>query len=585
MKRLAWWAVAVLATGCGKSDDKGEPQGPRNGSTVYPDGSIDATAACQPGTPTTLAAPVLRMNVDSDTGWYSSPAITELSDGATTTRALVVPSYSIDVYDAAGTALSHVPYGGATADRIYAPAPIGDLDGDGITDLVVGSSDGTVAAYEWTAQGFVLKPSWAGASTCSDGDCPETRGMAAADLDGDGSVEIAFTTTNTAENGAQVFVLDATGSLYEPAGATWPAWPRYNTLTGPGGDADFNGQGNHGYGCYGLNVGIGNIDDDAELEILATYDNHHINAFNPDGTSLLASSWFTNRANEFEGNRLGWGQFIRYADPTVEEQHYHLHQGEWPGPTTAMWLQWTASPPSVADIDGDGQNEVVGFPNGERNEPYETQAYLLMVLEGNYGDGEAAAMRTPGFAFLPSSDKPPVREPGDWYPPDGVPAPAIVNLLGDAAPEIVVSLNDGFVYAFSSTGERLWRYDYSQGEPRTYASEPTVADLDGDGRPEVLVGLYSLDPGGGHLVVLANTGALYFDVPLPNQGSNGNGIGAPAAPTVGDLDGDGTLEIAVLTFDHGVDVFTVPGSGDGCMPWPTGRGNYWRNGQGPAYVP
>jgi hypothetical protein len=53
---------------------------------------------------------------------------------------------------------------------------------------------------------------------------------------------------------------------------------------------------------------------------------------------------------------------------------------------------------------------------------------------------------------------------------------------------------------------------------------------------------------------------------------------------VADLDGDGTLEIVLLTFDHGVDVYNVPSSGTGCLPWPTGRGNLLRNGQGPAYV-
>jgi hypothetical protein len=53
---------------------------------------------------------------------------------------------------------------------------------------------------------------------------------------------------------------------------------------------------------------------------------------------------------------------------------------------------------------------------------------------------------------------------------------------------------------------------------------------------------------------------------------------------VADLDGDGNLEIVLLTFDHGVDVYTVPGSGTQCLPWPTGRGNLLRNGQGPAYV-
>jgi hypothetical protein len=160
----------------------------------------------------------------------------------------------------------------------------------------------------------------------------------------------------------------------------------------------------------------------------------------------------------------------------------------------------------------------------------------------------------------------------------------VANLLGDARPEVVASLNDGYVYAYSPDNQLLWKYDYAKGGSKVYASEPVLADLNDDGRPEVVFGTYSLQPNGGHLVILANTGALLFDVVLPNQGMNGNGIGVPAAPTVGDLDGDGQLEIAVVTFDHGVDVFTVPGSKTSCMPWPTGRGSYLRNGQGPAYV-
>src|SRR5207249_817406 len=102
-------------------------------------------------------------------------------------------------------------------------------------------------------------------------------------------------------------------------------------------DADWNGQGNHGYGCYGENVGIGNVDGDAELEILVTYDNHHINAFNPDGTSVLASDWYTNRDPKYLGMRMGWGQFIRWADLKVEDDHYHLHTGDWPSVDSTMW--------------------------------------------------------------------------------------------------------------------------------------------------------------------------------------------------------------------------------------------------------
>jgi hypothetical protein len=46
-----------------------------------------------------------------------------------------------------------------------------------------------------------------------------------------------------------------------------------------------------------------------------------------------------------------------------------------------------------------------------------------------------------------------------------------------------------------------------------------------------------------------------------------------------DLDGDGRLEIFVQTFDHGMDVFTVPGSAGNCKPWPTARGGPLRMGQ------
>jgi hypothetical protein len=180
------------------------------------------------------------------------------------------------------------------------------------------------------------------------------------------------------------------------------------------------------------------------------------------------------------------------------------------------------------------------------------------------------------------SDKPAVRADGDYYPPSGIPAPTTVNIVGDARPEIVAPLNDGYVYAIGADGARLWRYDFAQGRAKTFASEVVVADLNKDGAPELVFGTYSLETNGGHIVVLANTGKLLFDVSLPNQGMNGNGIGIASAPTVADLDGDGQLEILVQTFEHGIDVFTVPGSGKACLPWANSRGNLLRNGMGPS---
>jgi VCBS repeat protein len=519
-----------------------------------------------------VAAPrFVRTIPTGETGWFSSPGLVDLNgDGR---LEIVAPFYSTFVFDANGHMLGK---GTATKGRVYGPGVVADLDRDKAPEIVVGGNEGTVAAYDLVGGRLELRGGWP-ASTCSGGQCPEARGMAAADLDGDGRVEVVVTTTNTSPTGSQVFVFDASGAPYRPAGAPAMAWPRYNAL-----DADFNGVGNHGYGAYGENVGIGNLDDDPQMEIVVTFDNHQINVFNHDGTSVLASPWFTNPATGQVGARLGWGQFIRWLSAKVEADHYHRHVGSWPEIRRTRWLQWTASPPSVADLDGDGHNEVIGLPNAEMKEPYETQNYAFMVLDGAQNGGVRSARRHRGFTNPPLSRKPAVRGPSDYYPPSGIPAPTIVNVAGDRRPEIVASVPDGYVYAIGPTGRRLWRYDYAHGRAKTFASEVVAADLNRDGVSELVFGTYGAAPRSGRLVVLSAHGKRIYDKRLRHQGRDGNGIGVPAAPSIADLDGDGRLEIVLTTFDHGIDVYRVPGSGTNSLPWPTGRGNLLRNGAAPA---
>jgi hypothetical protein len=490
-----------------------------------------ASAACvSAGGTARVAAPQLVRNIATgETGWFSSPSLVDLNgDGK---LEIVAPFYSTFVFSATGKLLGK---GTATKGRVYAPEVVAG------NEIVVGGNDGTVAAYRLA--GGKLRTVWT-ASTCSGGQCPETRGLAAGDLDGDGRIEVVATTTNTADAGKQVFV-------FEPDGSLRPGWPRAG-----------------GYGAYGENVGIGDVDGDPQLEVVATFDNHTIHVFDPDGVEKLASPWFTDRQT---GRRLAWGDFIRWLDPAVEARQYHAHTGEWPDVEKTMWLQWTASPPSVADLDGDGRNEVIGLPNAELGEPYVTQGYAFVALEGD-------ATRQPGFVRPVLTAKPSKRAPGDWYPPDGIPAPTVVDIAGDARPEIVASVPGGSVYAVGPTGKLLWRHRYARA-PKTFASEVVAADLNRDGKPELVFGTYALAPGSGRLVVLSSAGKKLYDVRLPHQGRDGNGIGVPAAPSIADLDGDGKLEIVLTTFDHGLDVFRVPGSGTNCLPWPTGRGSLLRAG-------
>lgn len=551
---------------------------------------------CDPGsTPSeTVSEPVLVRNLDAgNTGWYASPAVFDLDDDGD--MEIIGAFYDLVVWDADGNELSRIAHNTTHQSRVYSSQAVVDLEGDGTIEVVVAAGGGSVAAYEWTDTGLAIKDGWP-ATTCIGESCFENRTLATADLDHDGSIEVVVSSTRSEEppgyegTNPHVFV-------FEPDGSLRAGWPRYDTRTGTGtdlpGGIDGNCVGHSGFGSYGMNAGIGNLDDDDELEILITYDNHAFQVFNHDGTALLAdTSYFTRRANpgDCDNEPMSWGQFIRYVDPQVEEDHYHLHTGEWPGPDSTPWAQWTQSPPIVADVDGDGNNEAVGVSNAERDwgQGYVTVFAAAWVLDGDHeAEGRRSARRMAGWEQLPQSGEP--IPDTDGNPSNLVPAVVAVDIAGDTRPEIIVPAADGHLWAWGPDAQALWSYDYTGGQPYIGASEPVVADLSQDGRPEVVFATYGPDPGGdpqelSHLVILSGSGAPLYDLPLPNQGHDPNAVGALAAPTVADVDGDGTVEILVLTLDHGIDVFNVPGSGTNCLPWPTGRANYRRDGAGPAAV-
>lgn len=171
-------------------------------------------------------------------------------------------------------------------------------------------------------------------------------------------VDIAVSTTHS---GVQTFVIGANGAMVR-------GWPRYNTDTGVDGDANpgggnfngRNGNGHYRYGSYGLNVGIGQLDDDAYLEVLSSFDNHQFQAFKYNGLGINMGPFYkqVNNANKQKGSNVTWGQKTpTWTFKSIDDYQWHdLANGtcyanptQGPGWCTAggdEWLQFTESPMS-----------------------------------------------------------------------------------------------------------------------------------------------------------------------------------------------------------------------------------------------
>ena len=219
---------------------------------------------------------------------------------------------------------------------------------------------------------------------------------------------------------------------------------------------------------------------------------------------------------------------------------YNVNPPNQPGfPVTLAGYAIQDSSPTLADLDGDGKKEII---IGGRD------------LNGNNPGcgGYVYAYHSDGTLYWSAHVRAPVQA-----------SPTVADLNGDGKPEVIVGMggwvdaqcwNGGVVALNGQTGAQLWLFDTQDwlnqapdGMKDGVWSSPVVADLDGDGVPEIAFGAWDQC-----IYLLNNNGVpLWGNLPgiLPLTYCGGHGFYLEdtswSSPAVADVDGDGKLEIII----------------------------------------
>jgi serine/threonine protein kinase/outer membrane protein assembly factor BamB len=175
--------------------------------------------------------------------------------------------------------------------------------------------------------------------------------------------------------------------------------------------------------------------------------------------------------------------------------------------------------PLLSDVDGDA---------------------ALDVLAGS-GDGNVSAISCEVTAPAWTAK---LREPPGELP-------QIVDMDGDGRRDVLIGSRDGALHCFGADGVRLWAF-FTGG---WVVSGPAVEDLDRDGRLECLIGSFD-----ARVYCLRSIAGGVES--LWKEGKDGLSVGSPvsARPLVVDLEGDGSLEVLVASWDLALHAFDARGA-------------------------
>jgi hypothetical protein len=539
--------LAVIALGCGSDDANGtkgaSPSGPAGPTDPSP--TVPPQASCAAaGGGATVAAPTLtrKLTDEGGEGWLASPAVADL-DGDGKPEIIAVRSAKVYAWRSDGTRAWTFD---TAKDRIWASPVVGNFTGDAKLEVAVAGRDSLflVDAAGAIQQGF---PQAFGSE--------ETRTLAAGDVDGDGALDLVV--GNPASGSGWKDIVKA----YRANGSAVTGFPPVASgVDGCPPNLCFAA------GLYDQNLAIGDLDGDGKQDLILPQDNAYASFFKGTGVVFDSNPIFTTRPKT---------PGVRYLHDYAQAK-----QG-YPNDNNQNQAHFTNTPPAIADIDKDGTYEIVmvaSVQNAGQTDRKRGVALWVLGPDASRRPGWEAPLHVPAY----------VMGLGDGFNPEleGSAVAGASNLVGltnqvtvaeidpdSAGLEMVFAGFDGKIHAASANKKELWTTDYATNG-RALTGGVVVADLSADGVPEIVFTTYSPDQGGGNLFVLSSKGAVLHKIALPTRGSM-------AVPTIADADGNGTLDIVVSLKDwgkEGVYVYEVPGSKPNCLLWPTGRGNFLRNG-------